>query len=112
MRVGVFDDAKGLGEEHRPVLGNKSAVGGGNVEFARRGCGGSVRQLYKIGGIVEVGRGRNSGRQGRGEVAVSDVGRRSFRACGEQKQKAGYYRTPSRTNHRALPMSKYDHSTC
>jgi hypothetical protein len=28
--VGVFDDAKGLGEEYRPDLGNKSAVGGGS----------------------------------------------------------------------------------
>src|SRR5260221_12481229 len=109
--VCAFDDAKGLGEEHRPILGNKPAVGGGNVEFARRGCGGSVRQLHKVGGIVEVGRGWNSGRQGRGEEAVSDVGGRPFGTCREQEQKAGYYRTPSDTSQRALPSSNCYHST-
>src|ERR1700681_4303400 len=95
-------DAKRLGEEHRPVLGNKPAVGGGNVEFARGGRSGGVRQLHKVGGIVEVGRGGNSGCQGRGEEAVSDVGGQSFRTCREQDQKAGYCRTPSSASHRAL----------
>src|SRR5882724_6888977 len=41
--VRVFQDAKRLGEEHPQVLGNKSAVGGGNVDFARGGRGGGVR---------------------------------------------------------------------
>ena len=56
-------------------LGDKSA---GNVEFARSGRSGGVGQPHKVRGIVEAGRGRNSGRQGRGEVTVSDVGGRPF----------------------------------
>jgi hypothetical protein len=92
--VCVVQDAKRLGEEHPQIPGNKSAVGGGNVDFVRGGRGGGVRQPHKVGGIVEVGRGGHSGCQCRGEEAVSDVGRRPFRTRREQEQKAGY--KPSR----------------